>query len=144
MPYNVDPEQNKVNPFTPDQAMSLNDQFIYRFSALEETVRSGFRRVDENLNRLTNDLHDRHIEINDRISKLDKEFSEALVTMEKKNTEALAFKRARIDGVTQRVSDLETWSKVLTARLSIAFGAVLCVWTVIAPYIRNVLGVPNG
>jgi hypothetical protein len=131
--YSVDGEVNKGNPFTPAVGLPLNEQFLYRFSALEEMVRSGFRRIDEGMDRLQKDIHDRQIEVNDRINTLDRE-----------TAETFAFKRARIDKLTDRVAELETWSKVLTARLSIAFGTVIIVWTIVAPYIRGLIGIPNG
>jgi hypothetical protein len=131
--YSVDKEANKDNPFTPSPDLPLREQFLYRFSALEEAVRSGFRRLDERMDRLQSELHDRHLEVNDRVSSLEHEFHETI-----------AFKRQRIDGLEKRIIDLETWSKVVTARFAVILAVITVVWTIVAPVIRAAIGVPNG
>lgn len=133
MSYSMDSDQNKENPFSPSPDLPLREQFLYRFSALEEAVRSGFRRIDERMDRMQTELHDRHIEINDRVTVIDRE-----------TREQFAFKRARIDALTERVSALETWSKVVTARFAVLLAVVTVAWTILAPFIRSALGVPNG
>lgn len=133
MPYSNNSDENKENPFSPSPDLPLREQFLYRFSALEEAVRSGFRRIDERMDRMQTELHDRHIEINDRVTIIDRE-----------TREQFAFKRARIDALSERLTALETWSKVVTARFAVLLGVVTVVWTIVAPFLRNILGVPNG
>lgn len=140
----MDGDANKKNPYTPDRAMSIDEQFLYRFSGLEEAVRSGFRRLDEKVDRLQKDLHEAQLSVNDRISQLDKE-----------TTEQFAAKRIRIDGlvkdgavaktlIEKRISDIETWQKVIMARFSVALTALVIFWTLFGPIVRNFLGISNG
>lgn len=133
MPYSMDVEENMKNPASPSEQIPMTEQFLYRFASLESSVNSGFRRLDERLNRFQEDLHESQIITNDRINNIDKEFHEAL-----------AFKRVRIDNLQQRVQDLETWQKVIMARVGIIIAAVAVVWTFIAPVLRNLIGVSNG
>ena len=128
-----DPNSNRDNPFTPSPDLPLREQFLYRFSALEEAVRSGFRRLDERMDRFQTEIHDRNIEVNARITAVEN------------NTESkFIIKRARLDAVEKRIIELETWSKVVTARFAVILAVVTVAWTVLAPFIRNMLGVPNG
>lgn len=131
--YSMDKDSNKENPFTPSGDFPIREQFLYRFSALEEACRSGFRRLDERMDRLQSDLHDRHVEMNDRLS-----------TFERETIDQFKVKRARIDATEKRLTDLETWSKVLTARFAVILAVVMAVWTVLAPVIRNAIGIANG
>jgi hypothetical protein len=128
-----DPKANKDNPFTPSPDLPLREQFLYRFSALEEAVRSGFRRLDERMDRFQTEIHDRHIEVNTRITHLEVD-----------TREQFAFKRQRVDGLEKRVAELETWSKVVTARFAVLLAVVTVAWTVLAPFLRNIIGVSNG
>jgi hypothetical protein len=130
--YSVDKDSNKENPFTPSPDLPLREQFLYRFSALEEAVRSGFRRLDERMDRIQTEIHDRQLEVNTRLNDIEKDFRENL-----------AFKRARIDKLEMRISELETWSKVVTARFAVILAVVTVVWTLIAPVLRNMIGVPS-
>jgi hypothetical protein len=143
MPYSVDSDHNKDNSRTPSE-MGLTDQVLYRVASLDASVQTGFRRIDEGMERLRADFHDAQLAVNERISKLDKDVHEQL-----------AFKRARIDGLVKegagvrekiegRITALETWQKVMLARASIVFGAIIALWTFIAPTLRNLLGIANG
>lgn len=131
--YSVDKDANKDNPFSPSPDLPLREQFLYRFSALEEAVRSGFRRLDERMDRVQVELHDRHIELNDRIN-----------NVEKATVEQFAFKRQRIDKIEARLVEIETWSKVVTARFAVILAVITIAWTLIAPFIRSAVGIPNG
>jgi len=131
--YSMDKDANENNPWTPSAELSLSDQFLYRFSRLEEAVRSGFTRVDENIAALRNEFHDRNLDQVQRVT-----------TLESKVDANFAFKRARIDALEKRIIELETWSKVLTARLAIALAAVIMIWTFIAPILRNIVGLPGN
>jgi len=144
MPYSSDKDANKENPYSPSRAMSIEDQFLYRFSALEESVRSGFRRMDENFNRMQAEIHDRDLAVHSRITEVEKEMRDQF-----------SFKRARIDRlvsegaiarkeIEKRITELETWSKVLTARFAVILAVVTVVWTLAAPLIRGLIGIPNG
>lgn len=130
--YSPDSKANRENPFTPSPDLPLREQFLYRFSALEEAVRSGFHRIDERMDRIQSDIHDRQLEVNNQITAISNDFRENL-----------AFKRARIDGLEKKINELETWSKVVTARFAVILAVLTVVWTVVAPMIRSILGVPN-
>lgn len=136
-------EENKTNPHTPSTHLALNEQLMYKLASLDAAVQMGFRRLDEKMDRFQNDLHENQITTNDRISELDKEFNRMF-----------EFKRARIDGLVKegqiykemlekRLTEIETWQKVSTARIGILMGAIVTVWTFIAPTLRDLLGVPN-
>src|SRR3982751_1233524 len=95
-----DPKANRDNPFSPSPDLPLREQFLYRFSALEEAVRSGFRRLDERMDRIQTEIHDRTLEINDRQKQFEIEVNERFL-----------IKRTNIDKLKDRVQELETWSK---------------------------------
>ena len=87
MPYSPDhPEENKQNAFSPSHQMNITEQLLYKIAALDASVQSGFRRIDEKMDRFQTDLHDSQISTNDRINNLDKEMNEAILR-----------KRTRID-----------------------------------------------
>ncbi len=122
----------------------MNEQLMYKLASLDAAVTGGFRRLDEKMDRFQSDLHDTQMQTNDRIGQLDKEFAAAI-----------AAKRTRIDGLVQegqtarkevekRITDLETWKHVLVAKMTVACTAVIAVWTVLAPTVREFLGVSNG
>lgn len=142
MPYSTDPNKNRDNPSSPSE-FSLAEQVLYRVASLDSTVQQGFRRVDENIERLRSDFHDAQLATNDRINNIDKEFREAI-----------AFKRARIDSLVakgeetrqayeKRLVALETWSKVVTAKVAVIMGVITFVAMLLAPTIRHMLGVSN-
>lgn len=134
MAYSLDDnEANRENPFSPSPAASLSEQILYKMASLDTAVHQGFRRLDEKMDRLQSDVHDTHLEINERITKVESDL---------KSTNE--FKRQRIDKLEARIYELETWSKVLMARVSVIIAVVIAVWTVAAPFIRNLLGIPNG
>lgn len=139
----MDADQNKANPITPSE-VTLADQLLYRVASLDATVQSGFRRIDEGMERLRSDFHESQLATNDRINALDKEMHETF-----------AFKRARIDNLVEkgevtktkfeeRISNLETWKAVATARVAVIVGGLFILWTFIAPTIRALIGIPNG
>lgn len=133
MPYNVDPKENKDNAWSPSEHLTVNEQLMYRLAALDASVTSGFRRLDEKMDRFQTDLHESQIETNDRINKIESEYRSAI-----------ALKRARIDALEKRTTVMETWSQVLMGKVTIAVAAVIMLWTFIAPTIRGILGISNG
>ena len=149
--YSMDSEQNKVNPATPSQVV-LSDQLIYRIASLDASVQSGFRRLDEKMDRLQTDMHDRHMEINDRVNQLDKEVSEGFLR-KRNRIDALEARCAedkrkaedryvaRCTTVDNRIHDIETWQKVLVARISIVGAAIVVLWTIFGPAIQHTIGV---
>jgi dGTP triphosphohydrolase len=130
MPYSVDSDENKENPASPSRYMTINEQLMYKLAALDASMQSGFRRLDEKMDRFQTDLHQSQIETNDRINELDKEF-----------TEAIAFRRITTEAVSQRVSELEIWSKVLMARIAVGITVLALLWTVFAPTVQHWIGV---
>lgn len=133
MPYSMDSNENQRNPQSPSEHLTVNEQLMYKLAALDASVNSGFRRLDEKMDRFQSDLHENQIETNDRINKVEVEM----------NTK-FAFKRTRIDALEKRVQTLETWSQVLMGKIAIAVTILLLVWTFLAPTVRNILGVSNG
>lgn len=127
---------------TPSE-FSLAEQVLYRVAGLDSAVQQGFRRVDENIERLRSDFHESQLATNDRINTLDKEFHEAM-----------ALKRARIDNlvekgtetrraIEQRITDLETWKAVALAKVGIIISVVTGLAMMFAPTVRNLLGIPG-
>ncbi len=144
MTYSVDPEENKRNPNSPSEYLTMNEQLMYKLASLDAAVQGGFRRLDEKMDRFQSDLHESQIATNDRISELDKEF-----------TAAIAAKRARIDtlvkegdivrsGYEKRIVELETWQKVVMAKIGLMVSGVTAAWVLAAPTIRSFLGISNG
>lgn len=143
MAYSVDSEENKKNAMTPSEHLTMNDQLMYKLASLDAAVTGGFRRLDEKMDRFQTDLHDSQISTNDRISRLDKEFGEAI-----------AAKRARIDSLVKdgdvakrlledRLIALETWRHVAMAKISVLMSGIALVWIVFAPTIRDFIGIAN-
>src|SRR5690349_16330442 len=137
MPYSTDPEENMSNPFTPSDNISLNEQLLYRIASLDASVREGFRRVDERLDRFQSDLHENQIASLQRINEVDTDLQKFK-----------EFKRLRVDSIEKdlgkRIGDIETWSKVLMARVGVLITGVAIVWTILGPTLRTILGISNG
>lgn len=132
MSYSVDPQANKENATSPSVYLSMTEQLLYKIAALDASVQSGFRRIDEKMDRFQTDLHESQINLNDRINQLDKEFGEAIL-----------FKRQRIDALEKRINELE--NAISTAKAQFAAGAlvVTIIWTLFGPAIRHVFGIPG-
>jgi len=129
---------------TPSEQFSMNEQLLIKLASLDTEMRAGFRRLDEKMDRFQSDLHENQISTNDRMNKLDKEF-----------TEAITFKRVRIDGlekahndfkseVREELNGINTWQQVAMAKIGVVVTAIAIVWIVFAPTIRNFLGIANG
>lgn len=130
MSYNPDDsDSNRNNPTSPSAYMTMNEQLMYKLAALDASVQSGFRRLDEKMDRFQTDLHENQIETNDRINRLEHE-----------TKDTFAFKRQRIDALTLRVAALETWQKISMARVAILVGAVSFLWVLVAPAVRQFFG----
>jgi hypothetical protein len=121
------------NPFAPSDHISLNEQLLYRIASLDASVREGFRRVDERLDRFQSDIHENQIASITRINEVDTDLQKFK-----------EFKRLRVDGLEKRIGEMETWSKVMMARVGILITTVAIIWTVLGPTIRTVLGISNG
>lgn len=154
MPYSTDSDQNKENPVSPSTIV-LQDQLLYKLASLDASVQSGFRRLDEKMDRLQTDMHDRHIEMNDRINQLDKETAESFLRkrermdrieewIRREKQEGLQRYEERCNTTDKRLNDIETWQKVLLARVGVAVTALVVIWTLLGPSIRNLLGISNG
>lgn len=148
MAYSPDNSKaNQENPSTPAVNYSITEQLLYKIASLDSAVQAGFRRLDEKMDRVQSDLHDSQISTNDRINNLDKEF-----------TEAIAFKRQRIDNLERvweeryrnrceytdkKLHDIETWQKVAMARAGIVGAAIVIIWTFVSPAVQHLLGIPS-
>ena len=122
-----------ANPFTPSDNISLNEQLLYRIASLDASVREGFRRVDERLDRFQSDLHENQITSLNKINEVDTDLQKFK-----------EFKRLRVDSIEKRVGEMETWQKVIMARVSVLITAVAIIWTVLGPTLRSILGISNG
>lgn len=140
MTYSVNSEDNKRNPSSPAASMSLTEQLLYRIAALDASVNSGFRRIDEKMDRFQTDLHDSQISTNDRINQLDKEVTEAILRKRTRidELERAIQKQCQLDD--KRMTEIETWQKVLIARMSVAGALIVGVWTFVAPVLRQAVG----
>ena len=130
MPYSVDGEENKKNPHSPSEYLTMNEQLMYKLAALDAAVQGGFRRLDEKMDRFQHDLHEGQIATNDRINKLDKEV-----------VEQIAIKRKRIDEVCDRLNKIETWQQVAMAKVGVTIAVISGALALLGPSIRNVLGI---
>lgn len=117
---------------TPMELRSVTDQLMVKLAALGASVESGFRRLDEKMDRFQTDLHDAQLATNDRINALDKE-----------TAEAFAHKRSRIDDLNKRIHTIETWQAVAMAKVGAIVAAASIALTLFGPSIRVALGVPN-
>lgn len=155
MSYSLDPTANKENAFSPSSVFSMTEQLLYKLAALDASVHSGFRRMDEKMDRFQSDLHDSQISANDRISALDKETADRFSHKRQRldeidrriNNEVIKSEdkvRENCLEINKRVQELETWNKVLMARAGIVGAMVLAAWTFVAPIIRTAFGVANG
>lgn len=121
------------NPFTPSDNISLNEQLLYRIASLDASVREGFRRVDERLDRFQSDLHENQIASIQRINEVDTDLQKFK-----------EFKRLRVDALQERIINLESWKTAVMARVGVMITAVAIIWTVLGPTLRNILGISNG
>lgn len=140
MPYSTDIEANQQNPISPSVVMNMTEQLLYKIAALDASVQSGFRRIDEKMDRFQTDLHESQINLNDRINQLDKEFGEAILFKRQRIDKLEERQREQCEAINHRISQVETWQKILTARMTLAGGVVVAVWTFVAPVIRNAFG----
>lgn len=139
MPYSMDPEANKQNPSTPSPLMTLHEQLIYKLAALDASMQSGFRRLDEKMDRFQSDLHDSQIEVNDRINQLRSE-TDATVLREHTRINALEIKQEnQCKNIQSQVDELKNWKTVLTTRMAmVGFGA-FAVWAVIGQPVQQLV-----
>lgn len=133
------PERGDFPPSS--EFVTMNVQLVSKIASLESTVLAGFRRLDEKMDRFQSDLHESQLSTNDRINNLDKEFNQNL-----------AFKRQRIDALERDqhelrnemqigLSEVNTWQQVAMAKVGIIVTVFGLVWVVLAPTIRNILGI---
>lgn len=155
MPYTPDdPKANKENAYSPSAHMNITEQLLYKIAALDASVQQGFRRLDERMDRFQTDLHESSLAINNRITELDKEVSETFLRkrhrMDKieeaiRHNKELSDKRfqERCEATDHRLNDIETWQKVIIGKASIILTTGFAFWTIFAPTIRNLFGIPN-
>lgn len=147
----MDIEANKENPVSPSSVYSMTEQMLYKLAALDASVQSGFRRIDEKMDRFQADLHNGQIATNDRINALDKEMTESFTrkrqrldeldkVVQRVAIEAEDRSRRHCEDINHRVGKVEEWQKILTARMTIIGGGILAVWTFVAPAIRTAFG----
>jgi len=95
------------------------------------------------MDRFQTDLHDSQIATNDRINRLDKETNEALLRKRARVDKLEETQRANCHEINERIHQVESWQKVLTARMTLAGGAIVVIWTFVAPVIRTAFGLGN-
>lgn len=128
---------------TASEQMSMNEQLLYKLAGIDAAMQSGFRRIDEKMDRFQTDLHESQISTNDRINSLDKEVHETFLR-----------KRARMDGQDKLIAELKakhesdyneikTWQQVVVAKVGVISTSIALVWVLFAPTIRDFLGISN-
>lgn len=140
MPYSVDSDANKENAHSPSVYLNMTEQLLYKIAALDASVQSGFRRIDEKMDRFQTDLHDSQIATNDRINTLDKEVNDALLRKRQRIDKLEEMERDHCHKINDRINGVETWQKILTARMTIIGSGILFAWTFIAPFVRHAVG----
>lgn len=122
----------------------MQEQIISKLASLETNVSTGFKHLDEKMSRFQTDLHKSQLDAAEKIADLDKEF-----------TAKMEFKRAKIDtlvangetvksNIERRLIDIETWQKVVMARVGLIAGSATVVFTLLGPTIRQLFGISNG
>lgn len=129
---------------SPSEQLSLSNQVLYKLAALDSAVTQGFRRLDEKMDRFQSDLHETQLETNDRINALEKDMN-AKINAKRERIDTLVKEGELVKRtIESRITDSETWQKVITARAGVALAAIVIFWTVFGPTIRNWLGISNG
>jgi len=154
MPYSIDPEENKKNPFTPS-SMGMESQLVYKIASLESTITNSLRRLDEKFDRLLSEVHDRHVEVNQHIIRLESETKarfelkrSRIDSMEKdlaKQSDHIKdeFER-RMDAVTKElckdIAELKQWRTVVVTRMGMVGVGAFAVWAIIGQPIQDLAG----
>lgn len=137
MPYSMDPQANRENPTTPSPLMTLHEQLIYKLAALDASMQSGFRRLDEKMDRFQSDLHNSQLEVNDRINKLKSEMDATFLHKHNRIDTIEVSREAQCKTLQGQIDELKNWKTVLTTRMAmVGFGA-FAVWAVIGQPIQN-------
>ena len=162
MPYSMDPEANKENPYSPSQQMGMEAQLIYKIASLESTMSNSLRRLDEKFDRLLSEIHDRHVETTQYVMKMETELKGRLDMKRLKieNLEKEVAKRAqeveqeaerKIDekhkeiekkneALIKDIEELKHWRTVVVARMSMIGVGAFAIWAIIGQPIQNLVG----
>jgi hypothetical protein len=140
--YSPDPKANRENSETPSPLISLHEQLIYKIASLDAAVQQGFRRLDERMDRMQTDLHDNQINFNDRLVRLESDIDSRFMV-----------KRTRLDNLEKdfrefkgavatndRVTALERWRDIATARVAAVGGVFIIIWAIISKPVENFMG----
>jgi hypothetical protein len=131
--------------------MAMENQLVYKLASLESTISNSLRRIDEKIDRMQTDMHARHMESAQEMSRFASSVENRLTLkrarmdgFEKdlhdfKNTLALATLKAKDDAQTlvnikfndlnSRLDGVEDWQTKMTVRGSMALGGVVIAWT---------------
>lgn len=149
MTYSMDKEANKQNATSPSPFMSLHEQLIYKLAALDSALQSGFRRLDEKMDRFQADLHDNQIETNDRINRLENDVN-ARFLLKRGRIDALEKRINSIDTIEQRVGAItqlekkveaiENWKTAMVAKVSGIGVVMFAIWAVFGDIIKTAIG----
>lgn len=146
----MDSNENKKNSETPSPFMSLPEQLIYKIAALDAAVQSGFRRLDEKMDRFQSDLHENQIETNDRINRLESSV-DARFLLKRSRIDAVEKRLNAIDSIERRIVSvdnletkieaLENWKTAIVAKFSGILVVLFAAWAVFGNQIRTFIGV---
>lgn len=141
---------------SPSPAMPFQEQLIYKLAALDASVQSGFRRLDDRIERIQSDLHDSQMNVNDRINRLDNEVQAGFL---RKRTRLDALEKdvmhrheiqAEIDKVCHRLDlgkdrleQIERWQGKIVAQGAVVLAVLAIFWTFFSPAIRHMFGIPG-
>lgn len=122
----------------------MQEQIIAKLASLETNVSSGFRRLDEKMDRFQADMHDGQIRLNDKINDLDREFGTKIALKKERIDNLAANGEVTKTNTEKRLVDVETWQKVIMARVGLLVGGATILFTLLGPSIRDFMGISNG
>lgn len=122
----------------------MQEQVIAKLSSLEASMSSGFRRLDEKMDRFQSDLHNTTIDTNAKIAALDKEIANKFEFKRKRIDALVASGETVKEKLEARINVLETWKQVVLGKIAALVTVLTGVWILLAPTIRQIMGVSNG
>lgn len=121
----------------------MNEQLLYKLASLAAEVQSGFRRLDEKMNRFQSDLHESQLSTNDRINALDREFHEKILLEQNRVTQLEKDLRETKFEQQHNVNELRTWQHVAMAKVGVLTTVIALVWIILGPTLKSIIGISS-
>lgn len=159
----MDPEANKRNSETPSPGMAMENQLVYKIASLESALSNSLRRLDEKLDRMQTELHDRHVESAQELSRfassvesrltlkrarmdaLERELHDIRNTITVSSIKAVGDAKALVDQkfetLCTKIDKVEEWQTKTTIRGSMLAGGIVVAWTLFGRAIQDWLAV---